>query len=115
MNIVIKSIDSFDFDPMTYVPVVQEELAINLTFTIGLKESSGGDNFNLFVCSPEWISMNLWEPEIFRHTLIIREYNIDEIIMVIISYIEKCSGKTWQETAEKLSHYLAWEYESYQV
>lgn len=79
---------------MSYIPIDVEELAINRTITIGVSDSNGGDNFNLFVCSPEWITKNLWEAEIFRHTLIVREYDLHEIKKTITSYIEKCIGNT---------------------
>ena len=113
MDIIIKSIDSFDYDPISFIPERIEELAINLTFTIGAKSSSGGDNFDLFVCSPEWLLKNMWEPEIVRHTLIIRKYDIEEIKKIIANYIDKCQSNTWIETAEKLSRYFSWEFEDY--
>jgi len=112
-NIIIKSIDSFDYDPISYIPSGIEDLAINLTVTIGVKDSSGGDNFDLFVCSPEWLLKNIWDPEIVRHTLIIRKYDIEEIKKIITTYMEKCKSNTWLETAEKLSRYFAWEFEDY--
>lgn len=55
----------------------------------------------------------MWEPRIFRHTLITREYNINEIKKIIENYIAKCDGNTWLEVAEKLSRYFSWEYEDY--
>ncbi|GAA5105629.1 immunity 8 family protein [Orbus sasakiae] len=113
MKALLKSIGSIDHDLTLYFPEDENEFGIMLSLSIGSSESNGADYFNLFVCSPGWIDKNQWIPEILRHTLIIRKYNLDEITGIINKYIEQCSCKTWAETAQKLSRYFAWEFEDY--
>lgn len=112
MRAVLKAIDSLDHDPRSY-DVSFEEISIYLTLSIGPDNENGSEYFRVFVCSPEWLVKRLWEPELIRHTLIVRRYNFDNIISIINECIEKCTCETWTETAQKLSRYFAWEFEDY--
>lgn len=113
MKAILKSIGSIDHDPKTYIPEDKNEFFITLNLSIGTSKSNGADYFDLSVCSPEWLCKRQWLPEILRHTLIVRKYDLNEITETINSYIEKCNCDTWMETAEKLSRYFAWEFEDY--
>jgi len=113
MKALLKSIGSFDCEPQKYVPEDKSIFYITLTLSIGPDDEIGSEYFDLFVCSPEWLCKHQWVPEILRHTLIVRKYDLDEITETINKYIEKCTCKTWTETAQKLSRYFAWEFEDY--
>ncbi|WP_099073741.1 immunity 8 family protein [Proteus alimentorum] len=114
MKAILKGLSNDFYDVDSYYPDDDKCFSLSLLLSIGSEDSNGADNFDLFVCSPEWISKNVWEPRIFRHTLITRAYNINEIKKIIESHIAKCDGNSWLEVAEKLSRYFAWEYEDYQ-
>lgn len=113
MKAELKAIWSIEHDLKMYVPEDTNKFAITLNLSIGSSKSDGADYFDLFVCSPEWLCKHQWIPEILRHTLIVRKYDLDEITETINKYIEKCTCKTWEETAQKLSSYFAWEFEDY--
>lgn len=114
MKAILKGLSNDFYDVDSYYPDDDKCFSLSLLLSIGSEDSNGADNFDLFVCSPEWISKNVWESRIFRHTLITRAYNINEIKKIIESHIAKCDGNSWLEVAEKLSRYFAWEYEDYQ-
>lgn len=46
---------------------------------IGTADSDGADNFDLGVCTPEWLCKHQWGPDLMRHTLLVRKYDLDEI------------------------------------
>lgn len=79
MKAILKGLFNDFYDVDSYYPDDEECFSLNLLLRIGTEDSNGADNFDLFVCSPKWILKNVWEPRIFRHTLITREYNINEI------------------------------------
>jgi hypothetical protein len=113
MKIVLKNIDSFECDPESYSPSAADDIAINITLKIGKEDGEGGDNFDLFICSPEWLSKNSWMPTWGRHMLLVRKYDLAQIITVINSRIEECTETDWLSSAHKLSRYFAWEFEDY--
>ncbi|MHB8793345.1 MAG: Imm8 family immunity protein [Thermoleophilia bacterium] len=49
-----------------------------------------------------------------RHYLIMLNYNLERLKNFIVSYVESCTGDTWQEVAEKLGRLGKWEFEDYQ-
>ncbi|WP_244182878.1 Imm8 family immunity protein [Pantoea wallisii] len=63
--------------------------------------------------SPEWLYKHHLLPELMRHTLLGRKYDLDEITKTITDYIDKCEGKGWMDIAQKLSRVFAWEYKDY--
>lgn len=114
MKILLKGIwvDSAEYSLESYSPYV-DDVYIWVNLRIGPDNQEGADDFQVLVCSIEWLSKNIYEPEILRHTLVVRKYDLDEITETINKYIEKCTCKTWEETAQKLSRYFAWEFEDY--
>ncbi|MBP2168262.1 hypothetical protein J2125_001454 [Erwinia toletana] len=55
-----------------------------------------------------------WLPELMRHTLLVRKYDLDEITKTITNYTDQCEDKDWMEIAQKIFRVFAWEYEDYQ-
>lgn len=113
MKAILKSIDSIDYDLESYTPEEQDFFSILVTLCIGPDDEIGSEYFDLKICTPKWLVKHCWVPEIFRHTLIVRKYDLEEITKTINEYIEKCNCDTWWETAQKLSRYFAWEFEDY--
>lgn len=99
-------------DLKTYQPEI-DETAITLTLNIGNASSSGGDNFDVFICTPEWLCKHQRLPKLMRHTLLIRKYDLEKIKQIIADYIIQCEGDDWMEISHKLSQFFAWEYEDY--
>ena len=87
---------------------------MSLTLTIGPVGEAGSNYFYVRVCTPEWLCKHQWLPELMRHTLLVRKYDLDEITKTITDHIDRCEGEDWMEIAQKLSRVFAWEYEDYQ-
>ncbi|WP_445493977.1 immunity 8 family protein [Photorhabdus sp. SF281] len=114
MKAELKSISSDDYDLDSYFPDNEEEFLLRVILRIGEKDSEGADNFDLFICTPDWLLKHHWTPELIRHMLLVRKYDLVDITKTITDYIDKCECKDWEEIAEKLSRVFAWEYEDYQ-
>lgn len=114
MRAILKKISADDFDLKKFYPEDEHIFSLRLLLRIGSDSSDGADNFELHVCSPEWLCKYQWFPELMRHTLLVRKYDLDEITKIITDYIDQCEGDDWTEIAEKLSRVYAWEFEDYQ-
>lgn len=114
MKTILKSISNDDYDLGMYYPKDECVFSLRLLLRIGAENSTGADNFDLRVCTPEWLCKHQWLPELMRHTLLVRKYDLDEITKTITDYIDQCEGEDWMEIAQKLSRVFAWEYEDYQ-
>jgi hypothetical protein len=111
---ILKKISNDDYELDKYWPEDENVFSLRLLLRIGLEDSVGADNFDLFICTPEWLCKHRWLPELMRHTLLVRKYDLDEIKKTITDYIDQCEGEDWVEIAQKLSRVFAWEYEDYQ-
>lgn len=98
----------------TYQPEEENLFGLWINLTIGPVGKSGGHDYQVFLCTPEWLCKHRWAPEFMRHTLLIRKYDLDEIKKFIENYIDQCEGEDWMEIAQKLSRVFAWEYEDFQ-
>jgi len=113
MHAVVRSISSDELDIKAYVPENPTCFFLNLRIRIGSDETSGADDFELCVCTPEWLDRSVWEPRWGRHLLIVREYDLSAIEKCIHDYVGECDGTDWNIIAEKLGRVFAWEFEDY--
>jgi hypothetical protein len=114
MKAILKKISNDDYELDKYWPEDEKVFSLRLLLRIGSEDSVGADNFDLFICTPEWLCKHRWLPELMRHTLLVRKYDLGEIKKTITDYIDQCEGEDWMEIAQKLSRVFAWEYEDYQ-
>lgn len=116
MKAILKGIwvDSADFSLENFQPEEENCFTLLVSISIGLLDEAGINYFQVNVCTPEWFCKHQWVPELMRHTMIVRKYDLDEITATINKCIEECTCDTWLETAQKLSRYFAWEFEDYQ-
>ncbi|MEM5342290.1 immunity 8 family protein [Paraburkholderia azotifigens] len=114
MYAVVKAISCDEFDLRTFTPDDPSCFYLNIRLRIGLAETSGADDFELCVCTPEWLRQTVTEPRWGRHLLIVREYSLASIEKYIQSYVAECDGDDWKTIATKLSRMVAWEFEDYQ-
>lgn len=115
MKAILKSIwvDSADFDFDSYKPNELNKFSLWLQLKIGFDSVDESDNFQLHVCTPDWIKENIPNHQWGRHMLIIQLYNRECIKAEIEHLINLCSCSSWSETSQKLSRFFAWEYEDY--
>ncbi|WP_037586257.1 immunity 8 family protein [Stenoxybacter acetivorans] len=105
---------SANFSLENYKPEEKNCFTLLVNLDIGFIDETGADSFNLHICTPEWLCKNQWLPELMRHTLLVRKYDLNEITKTITDYIDQCEGNDWMEIAQKLSRVFAWEFEDYQ-
>ncbi|MFM0723153.1 immunity 8 family protein [Paraburkholderia strydomiana] len=114
MHAAIKSISNDEIDVAKFSPENPTCFSLNLRIRIGANETAGSDDFELCVCTPEWLHQTTWEPRWGRHLLIVREYDFSAIEQCIQSYVADCKGDSWNIVAGKLARVFAWEFEDYQ-
>jgi len=101
-------------DLENYHPDVEDDFGLYLNFTVGLEDSKGGDDFHVLVCSPAWLMRECRKGPVWgRHLLITDRFDLNEIRRSIEARLEEYSGESWEEIAEKISRYAAWEFEDY--
>nr|WP_250318734.1 immunity 8 family protein [Rosenbergiella gaditana] len=111
---ILRTLGCDDCDLNLFVPEEHNNFVLLLTLSVGPENEEGINFFHLNVCTPEWLCKNHWLPELMRHTLLVRKYDLNEITKTVTDYIDQCEGKDWMEVAQKLSRVFAWEYEDYQ-
>ena len=111
----LKEIFSSDVDFNSYWPENTRCFSLWLQLAIGSKESDGADNFQLHVCTPEWIEKQIKERNgMFPiNTLIVGEYDPMQIETLIRDYCASCIGETWEDVAKQLAKIARWEFENY--
>ncbi|WFN56219.1 Imm8 family immunity protein [Dickeya lacustris] len=59
-------------------------------------------DYQLLICTPEWLCKHRWLPELMRHTLLVRKYDMDEIKKTITDYNDQSEGNDWMEISQKI-------------
>lgn len=116
MKADLKRLHSPEIDNLfTFIPDEPESFSFLLQAFIGPKGEEGEESFDIEVCTPKWLSKNYRQEDIVigRHLLIVFNYNYDRIFQKIKSYVESCSGDTWNEVAQKVGRIGKWEFEDY--
>ncbi|MCT4714501.1 immunity 8 family protein [Enterobacteriaceae bacterium H18W14] len=114
MKAILRTLGNDEYDLNTFVPEEANIFNFLLNLSIGPIGENGTNYFQVRVCTPEWLCKHHWLPELMRHTLLVRKYDLDEITKTITDYIDQCEGNDWMDIAQKLSRVFAWEYEDYQ-
>lgn len=99
MKAILKSISNDDYELDKFYPEDERIFSLQLLLRIGCENSAGADNFDIRVCTPEWLCKHHWLPELMRHTLLVRKYDLNEITKTITDYIDQCEGNDWMELA----------------
>ncbi len=99
-----------DFQPET-----PRNFGISIRLMIGPEGTEQSESFDLFVCTPTWLQTQLAEERCIwgRHMLITQEYDYDLIRLSLVRKVSSCTGKNWNEVANKLAHLASWEFEDY--
>lgn len=118
MKAEIKAILSPDIQDLAkYTPENSEIVGFALQLLIGPHGQEGMESFQLTVCTPQWLSVTYSKDQIIvgRHYLIIFEYDYERLLHFMHSYVERCTGETWQEIATKLVRFGQWDFEDYEA
>ena len=82
---------------------------------VGPRGSEGAEAFTITVCTPAWVEKEV-EKDGFvvgRHYLVVRAYDPGFIEKLIRKFVERWSGESWSEVAEKVARIGDWEFEDY--
>jgi len=82
---------------------------------IGPKGEVGEESFDFEVCSPSWLAAELERHEIIsgRTLLFMAEFNYDAIERYVLKCLAHATGRNWNEVAQKLARWSAWEFDDY--
>jgi hypothetical protein len=97
-----------------FVPDDPECFGFLLEAMFGPKDDRGMEAFGIIVCTPAWLALKVKEDEVLsvRNYLVVKNYNYNVLNSFLVKYATRCSGKTWQEVAAKLSQIGRWEFEA---
>ncbi len=116
MKAVLKNLFSLDIDHLKeFLPENEGDFGLELRAMFGPDNGEGEESFDIFVCSPLWLASKVEKDGIVigRHYLIVDDFDIDEIQAFLKKYADGCSGKAWNEVAQKLARIGRWEFEDY--
>jgi len=118
MNIELKQLRSLELEGslINYWPEDPLNFGCWGRAMVGPSEQNGAESFDILVCTPIWLQNELIINKILsgKGTIIVSEYNYDELITYLKMQIASCDYKDWSEAALKLSRIDFWEYENYQ-
>ena len=74
------------------------------------------NSFQLTICTPQWLIENYAADDIVvgKDLLIVFDYNYPRIVQWLNRNIERCTGETWEEIAQKIKYIASWEFDAYQ-
>lgn len=78
-------------------------------------QREGADIFDVYVCNLKWVLESIatsgafWEKE----TIVVAEWNWDEITRIIRSFIAEVDESDWNAVATALRGRFRWEFEDY--
>jgi len=96
-------------------PTDPEHFGLSIRLEVGLMGGDATDLFDLFVCTPSWIQEQFTQEGAVwgRHMLLISKYDSNLILQVVTRQMDACQGRDWNEVANKLARFAAWEFEDY--
>jgi len=120
MNAEIRKLYSLEVedDLSRYRPMSRDNFGTWIRASIGLAGQLGADNFELLVCTPQWLSQELGRESGIRwgrHSLIVLEYDFAVITNQLQRMVQQCTGPDWHSIAVRIGRFASWEFEDYQI
>ncbi len=112
----VKNISTWEGDHLErHVPQDPQKFCILVRAIVGPRRGEGEESFDINICTPQWLEEKV-EREGFAfgtHRLFVRAYDPAQIKELITKFIERYSGESWREVAEKIGRIALWEFEDY--
>jgi hypothetical protein len=106
---VIVNYDCWDHDPIeSYEPMDPTDVDYWMTFTIG-PDRTAGDLFQVHIVTPG----NLRGANAGKYAIVLNYYDWSSVLSEVEGILDRCRGRDWGETCEKLAKHFYWEYENY--
>jgi hypothetical protein len=110
----VKHIYTWSMDDLeSHVPPDPGNFCIIVRAMVGPRGQDGEESFDINVCTPQWLTERV-EREGFvlgMHHLFVAIFDPVEIRALIAKLMERYSGNSWREVADKLSRVGQWEFE----
>lgn len=115
MRAVIRAFHSVDIDVHTYQSPDPEFDGQWIRMLIGPQSGPGVESFDVLVCTPAWLQMQIQEdgPQVGRHRLIVYPFDLERAMAFLTQRVEQIEGVDWLELGNKLSRLGRWEFEDY--
>lgn len=113
MRAVVKGIYSDVFDIEKDFPENVENFSLSFRVRIGLESTRGADDFEVCICTPNWLNDNIWDASWGRGLLIVKKYDFLTIKKLIHEYVSRCEGESWEAIVAQLDRVFLWEFDDY--
>ena len=109
-------LSSAEIDLTSWKPLSNEDVFICLDIEISFSNEEGTNLFYVTLATPEALSKHCEGPILVKNrTIIVVEYNYDEVKNCILEILDQCSRATWSDSCSILQRYFQWEYEDYSI
>lgn len=112
----VKGVYTIEMDQLEkYVPESSDNFCAVIRAMVGPRDSEGEESFDLKVCTPKWLDERVRRDGFVLgvHYVFVQSYDPTQIRTLLSKFIERCTGKSWHEVAEKISRIAHWEFEDY--
>jgi hypothetical protein len=111
----LRALVSPDVELSSGLPDDPQHFCILVQALVGPRDQVGEESFSFSVCTPKWLQSYVSKNRFLfgSHYLIVDCYDYSLISGAISDLCQRTSGSSWNEVAEKLSRYGAWEFEDY--
>jgi hypothetical protein len=111
----VKHIYTWQMDDLgQHVPADPTNFCTLVRTMVGPRGQEGEESFDINACTPQWL-MEPVERQGFVlgiHHLFVKGYDPIEIRALFVKVMERYTGNSWRDVADKLSRVAQWEFEA---
>jgi len=108
---VIHGYFSSDFDPIDkWIPNDVSRVSIFIDVYLGPDIKPSGEYFTINVVTNKMFECGV---TVNKYQCVLDQYDWDSVKKWVGEVTAKCDGNNWAEMADKLSHFMLWEFQSY--
>lgn len=114
----VKAISTWEGDHLElHVPQDPQKFCVLVRAMVGPRGGEGEESFDINVCTAEWLKDQVGREGFVLglHRLFVNTYDPAQIKKLLTTFIERYSGDSWREVAEKISRVARWEFEDYKA
>lgn len=112
MKPALRRLHSPDADDLRGFVPSSPAFSLLVQILVGPSDGPGEESFDVLVVSPEWLA-DRGGPTIGRHHIVVSRYDYEQLLGVIVDYLDTSGGKDWSEVAAKVGRLGRWEFEDY--
>ncbi len=109
-----------DLDLESEVPPNPNDFGVLILALIGPADDNCEEAFTITVCTPTWLAARAESdserrPTFLRHYLLVHDWDPPAFKRAVEDLARRATGQNWNEVAQKIGRYLAWEFEDYKL